>query len=101
MLHSDESEATLEDTLTDESIYKQADHDIITQDIKNELNNVLKVLKPRDRKVIIALYGLDGSIPRTQIDIAEEIGVTREMVRQIQDKSLKKLRAKLDKSAIY
>ena len=101
LLHSDESEATLEDTLTDESIYKQADHDIITQDIKNELNNVLKVLKPRDRKVIIALYGLDGSIPRTQIDIAEEIGVTREMVRQIQDKSLKKLRAKLDKSAIY
>ena len=90
----------LSDTISDTSSFKPADHDIISQDIKNELSKVLDVLKPRDRKIMIALYGLDGNMPRTLKDLGDEVGVTREMVRQIRQKSLIKLKKKLELSAL-
>jgi len=90
----------LSDTISDTSTFKPADHDMISQDIKNELSKVLDVLKPRDRKIMIALYGLDGNMPRTLKDLGDEVGVTREMVRQIREKSLIKLKKKLELSAL-
>jgi RNA polymerase primary sigma factor len=90
----------LSDTISDESMFKSADHDINKADVKNELNKVLDTLKPRDKKVMIALFGLDGSIPRTLKDIGEEIGVTREMVRQIKEKCLNKMRVQMENSEL-
>lgn len=90
----------LSDTISDTSSFKPADHDMISQDIKNELSKVLDVLKPRDRKIMIALYGLDGNMPRTLKDLGDEVGITREMVRQIRQKSLIKLKKKLELSAL-
>jgi DNA-directed RNA polymerase sigma subunit (sigma70/sigma32) len=49
---------------------------------------------------MVGLYGLDGCIPRTLNDIGDEIGVTREMVRQIRQKSLAILKKKLLNSSI-
>lgn len=91
---------TLAETISDESIFKSTDNDLLTQDIKKQLSEVLDTLKPRDKHVMVTLFGLDGNIPRTLNDIGEEIGVTREMVRQIKEKSLLKLRKKLENSDI-
>ena len=81
-------------------MFKSADHDINHADIKNELNKVLDTLKPRDKRVMVALFGLDGEIPRTLKDVGEEIGVTREMVRQIKEKCLAKMRVQMQNSEI-
>jgi len=91
---------TLAETISDDSIFKSTDQELLTEDIKKQLNTVLDTLKPRDRSVMVALYGLDGNLPRTLNDIGEEIGVTREMVRQIRQKSLEKLRKKLERTNI-
>jgi len=90
----------LSDTISDDSVFKSADHDINHADIKNELNKVLDTLKPRDKRVMVALFGLDGEIPRTLKDVGEEIGVTREMVRQIKEKCLAKMRVQMQNSEI-
>lgn len=90
----------LSDTISDDSIFKSADHNVNNTDIKNEINKVLDTLKPRDRKVMVALFGLDGSIPRTLKDVGDEIGVTREMVRQIKEKCLSKMRKQMENSEI-
>jgi len=90
----------LSDTISDDSIFKPTDYGINNADVKNEINKLLNTLKPRDRKVIVALFGLDGSIPRTLKDIGDEIGVTREMVRQIKEKCLTKMRKKMENSEI-
>lgn len=87
---------TLAETISDDSIFKSADNELLTEDVRKQLNEVLDILKPRDRLVMVGLYGLDGCIPRTLNDIGDEIGVTREMVRQIREKSLVKLRKNLE-----
>ena len=91
---------TLGETISDDYIFKSGEQQMITNDVKQQLNEVLDILKPRDKQVMIGLFGLDGNLPRTLNDIGEEIGVTREMVRQIRQKSLAILKKKLLNSSI-
>lgn len=100
-ISGDEGDGTmLSETLSDDSTFKSADHELVTQDVKNELNKVLDTLKPRDRRIMVGLFGLDGNLPRTLKDVSDEVGITREMVRQVREKSLLKLRKVLEKSSI-
>jgi RNA polymerase primary sigma factor len=50
------------------------------------------VLPPRDRRVLILYFGLEGNRPMTLHEIARDLGVTRERVRQLRDRALKRLR---------
>jgi RNA polymerase primary sigma factor len=52
----------------------------------------LSMLSDRDRKVIEMRYGLDGRKPATLDEVATELGLTRERVRQIEHSSLKQLK---------
>ena len=54
-------------------------------------------LNPRPRRVIERRYGLNGCDVATLEELAREMGVTRERVRQIQGEALDKLRAKLER----
>ena len=92
---------TLADTMSDESIFQATDQGLLNQDIKQELTKALDGLKPREREVIIAIYGLDGQLPRTLNDIGDQLGVTREMVRQVRQKALAKLKDKLEVSELF
>jgi RNA polymerase primary sigma factor len=96
-ISNDESNGMLlSETISDESIFKSTDNNLLLSDIKYEIKNAMTVLKPRDKKVMVLLFGLDGDVPRTMKDVSEEIGVSREMVRQIKEKSLKKMKEKLN-----
>jgi RNA polymerase primary sigma factor len=99
-ISGDDKGTTLAETISDDSMFKSADNELLTEDVRKQLNEVLDILKPRDRLVMVGLYGLDGCIPRTLNDIGDEIGVTREMVRQIRQKSLAILKKKLLNSSI-
>ena len=90
---------SLGETMTDLT-FESADQTLIDKDTKAQLNKLLDTLKPRDRKVMVGLFGLDGDFPKTLKDVAEEIGVTREMVRQIKEKSLDKLRKQISGSTL-
>ena len=91
---------TLGDTISSDSGFQPTDQGMVDTDLKNQLNSLLDTLKPRDRKVMVWLFGLEGQHPRTLKDVADEIGVTREMVRQIREKSLAKLKDKLSFSEL-
>jgi len=96
----DDDTSTLGETIADNTFFKPADQELIDADTKKGLETVLNTLKPRDRKIIIDLFGLNGEIPRTLKDIGDEIGISREMVRQIRQKSLNKLRKQLHNSEL-
>jgi DNA-directed RNA polymerase sigma subunit (sigma70/sigma32) len=49
---------------------------------------------------MVALFGLDGGIPRTLKDVGDEMGITREMVRQIKERTLSKLKKQLQNSEL-
>lgn len=60
--------------------------------LREQLASVLNTLTPREEMVIRLRYGLDDARPRTLEDVGKEFGVTRERIRQIEAKALRKLR---------
>lgn len=60
--------------------------------LQEQLRGVLDGLSERERKVITLRFGLDDGHPRTLEEVGREFGVTRERIRQIESKTLAKLR---------
>ena len=60
--------------------------------LKEQLGSVLKTLTPREAKVLSLRFGLDDGRPRTLEEVGKEFNVTRERIRQIEAKALRKLR---------
>jgi RNA polymerase primary sigma factor len=63
---------------------------------KETLGKILSTLSHRERRVLELRYGLDGEHPRTLDEVGRTFNVTRERIRQIENQSLKKLRALAD-----
>ena len=60
--------------------------------LKKQLTEVLDTLTPREEKVVRLRFGLDDGKTRTLEDVGKEFNVTRERIRQIEAKALRKLR---------
>ena len=60
--------------------------------LKEQLLGVLDMLTPREEKVLRLRYGLDDGKSRTLEEVGKEFNVTRERIRQIEAKALRKLR---------
>ena len=60
--------------------------------LKETLLSVLNTLTPREEKVLRLRYGVDDGRPRTLEEVGREFNVTRERIRQIEAKALRKLR---------
>ena len=60
--------------------------------LKEELDSILKDLTDREERVLRLRYGLDDNRPKTLEEVGREFGVTRERIRQIEAKAIKKLK---------
>ena len=89
---TDDGKTTVEDTLTEDP---KPFTDVFTKDT---INNSLKTLNPREYKVISEFYGLDGNYERSIKDIAKEMNLGDERIRQISKSAIKKLKQKCGKT---
>ena len=62
--------------------------------VAQQINQALKSLTPREEKVIRLRFGLDAGRPRTLEEVGRDFGVTRERVRQIEAKAIRKLHSR-------
>ena len=60
--------------------------------LKEELSNALESLTERERQVVKLRFGLEDGRPRTLEEVGQVFNVTRERIRQIEAKALKKLK---------
>lgn len=67
------------------------------KNLLQELGGLLKLLTVRERKILSHRFGLEGAKAQTLEEVGEVMGITRERVRQVQNKALEKLRKEFSK----
>jgi len=72
--------------------YSPPDDDLMRESLQVEIEKVLSTLKDREAEIIRLYFGLDGDRPLTLEEIGEHFKLTRERVRQIKEKALRRLR---------
>ena len=87
----EEEDSHLGDFIEDEKTTTPSDSVAFTM-LKEQLLSVLDTLTPREEKVLRLRYGIDDGKPRTLEEVGKEFNVTRERIRQIEAKALRKLR---------
>ena len=87
----EEDDSHLGDFIEDKDSESPSDY-TTRQLLKEKLYGILKDLSDREERVIRLRYGLDDNHPRTLEEVGKEFGVTRERIRQIEAKAIKKLR---------
>ena len=87
----EEEDSHLGDFIEDEKTTTPSDSVAFTM-LKEQLLGVLDTLTPREEKVLRLRYGIDDGKPRTLEEVGKEFNVTRERIRQIEAKALRKLR---------
>jgi RNA polymerase primary sigma factor len=86
-----EGDRSLVDRFVSEE-FSSAEEEVIDQFLSEEIAAALLTLPPRDAKVLRLYFGLDGGREHTLEEIGVMFGVTRERVRQLRDRALKRLR---------
>jgi RNA polymerase primary sigma factor len=87
----DDKEATLEQFVADQtqpSLYDKVSKELL----KDAVGEVLDTLSPRERKVLLMRFGLEDGKPKTLEEVGKEFKVTRERIRQIEAKAIRKLK---------
>ncbi len=87
----EEEDSHLGDFIEDDRAVTPLDS-VSTTMLKETLISVLCTLTPREEKVLRLRYGVDDGRPRTLEEVGKEFNVTRERIRQIEAKALRKLR---------
>ena len=87
----EEDDSHLGDFIEDDNATAPSDVAAFTM-LKEQLIGVLDTLTPREEKVLRLRYGIDDGRPRTLEEVGKEFNVTRERIRQIEAKALRKLR---------
>lgn len=73
---------------------------LMEESLKREVTSGLSMLSPREVDVLVAYYGLNGNNARTLEEIGELYGLTRERVRQIKERALRRLRRSFNRNAL-
>jgi RNA polymerase primary sigma factor len=88
----DENKNTLMDVLHNED-QSMPDKDLMSDSLKNEVANILSILDAREAEVIRLSFGIGSNQKATLEEIGEKFNLTRERIRQIKEKALRKLRS--------
>ena len=87
---ADGEDSSMIDFLSGDS--SNTDRELAIESLKAEVSRILKVLTDKEQKVLRAFFGIDGSPEMTLDEIGEKYNLTRERVRQIKEKALRRLR---------
>jgi RNA polymerase primary sigma factor len=89
---NDEDHSPMHELFADQS-HHPVDHELNTESVKHDVRLSLMYLKPREREVVKMYFGIEYDDYYSVEQIADRLEITRERVRQVKDKALKKLKS--------
>ena len=95
----DEGDTRLSDFIEDQRGFEPVET-ISAEDLRTQLQDSLQSLSPREREVLTLRFGLEDGRPHTLEEVGQKFGVTRERIRQIESKALRKLRHPIRKKLL-
>lgn len=99
LVNPDEGEEEIEMFIPDEA--PSPEEILLKKQVSERIRECMnKCLRPRDAEIIKMRYGFDTDTPMTLEEVGREVGLTRERVRQIEQRALRKLRIMLVKNEI-
>ena len=99
-LSGDEGDSTMLDVFQTSAPDLSPDNSLMEQSLKDEVQNGLSILSPREVEVLSSYYGLNGYKSLTLEEIGELYGLTRERVRQIKERAIRRLRKSYNRNAL-
>ncbi len=90
-ISDEEEDLTLLD-LVSKSGTEDVEKEVVEEALHKEIEKLLNVLDKRERTIIEERFGLNGKEPKTLNEVGEKLGISRERVRQLEQRALKKLR---------
>ena len=98
-LSGEDGDSTMLDVISNENDMRP-DGDLMDESLKEEVQQGLSILSPREVEVLSAYYGLNGYKSLTLEEIGELYGLTRERVRQIKERAIRRLRKSYNRNAL-
>ncbi|MEO6168642.1 MAG: RNA polymerase sigma factor RpoD/SigA [Chitinophagales bacterium] len=71
---------------------KPVDEDLAKESLKKDIKRVLSTMNKRDADIVSCFFGVNGELPMNLDEIGQRFGLTRERVRQIKEKAIRRLR---------
>ena len=87
----DEEDTTFKDFLKGEGT-AEVEEKVVKEELKQSIQEMLEQLTPQEKRIIIMRFGLDGNEPKTLREIGEQLGISRERVRQLESRAKKKMK---------
>jgi len=87
----DDKEGTLEEFIEDKKTASPAETTSLSI-LRDQIKEILSDLAPREQQILKMRFGIDGEIPHTLEEVGKEFNVTRERVRQIQQRAIEKIK---------
>ena len=88
----EDEDTTLVDLMSKKGT-EDVEKEVVEEELHKQLESLLNVLDEREKEIIKHRYGLEGVEPKTLNEVGEMLGISRERVRQLENRALKKLRA--------
>ena len=90
--NNDSDEGSMAEMMADHDKNSEPDLSVLSQSLKDEIALVLKVISPREAEVVSAYYGINGFNQMNMDEIAARFDLTKERVRQIKERAIRRLR---------
>ena len=91
-IKEDEDSSLVEFIPSDSNFSDVVIHEVEQKNLREKIDEILKSLGDQEQRVLRMRFGLDDDIPKTLEEIGKVFGVTRERIRQIEAKAIRKLR---------
>jgi RNA polymerase primary sigma factor len=91
LIDGDESSSSMYDVLTTDSL-PNPDSGLVLESLRKDIRTSLRTLTTRESEVVSMFYGLEGKMPMSLEEIGSKFDLTRERVRQIKEKAIRRLK---------